>query len=519
MALPRHIHDLADELLSEVLFFLLESRPEIGPRGLALTSGGYGNGIVNHSTDQQTIRHGEASDLDRFRLVCKRFMRIGTPRKFAHFNLRFSEDGFRRLDELLEMQLACYVKSMTYLVRPFYQGNGWAPILRNLGTEHPALAQLHRDRLRGQLILVSKGIDLSQLHRAIASFYALQEVKLLRLQDEADERLLDFIRDHSLMNVNGNRENVTRFDWESACSRAVTNLGISLLDSKCSSIRFKGPQISPEATLQLLQAPSSTFAAMGPRLTSLEITFHSHADISSTMSDLSDVFRKFFIEAKSLASIHIGFPSKFPLSVPLDSVFHAARWKDLRSLSIASWRLNAEDLISLLRRHRHKLQDLHLTSIYLRPGGKWTSVLQVLDTEMDHLDRLYLREIDYAAYFDAAFTSAGVEIYDPIPIALPSPSSSTVSVAAGPSPPSSPDLFSNMLVQTHYNQNSFYHGLFEKVRGLSVDELGDDGIHVRRDQEQLWEAWVLASRWERKRGRGNRDQNGYMYGHRNGYRN
>jgi len=119
MALPRHIHDLADELLSEVLFFLLESRPEIGPRGLALTSGGYG-----HSIDQQAIRRGEASDLDRFRLVCKRFMRIGTPRKFAHFNLRFSEDGFRRLDELLEMQLACYVKSMTYLVRPFYQGNG-----------------------------------------------------------------------------------------------------------------------------------------------------------------------------------------------------------------------------------------------------------------------------------------------------------------------------------------------------------------------------------------------------------
>jgi hypothetical protein len=51
-------------------------------------------------------------------------MRIATPRKFSHFNLRFSEKGFRRLDELLQMQLACYVKSMTYLVRPFYQGNG-----------------------------------------------------------------------------------------------------------------------------------------------------------------------------------------------------------------------------------------------------------------------------------------------------------------------------------------------------------------------------------------------------------
>ena len=124
MALQRHIHDLADELLSEILSFLLESKPEIGPRGLTIASNGHGNGIVYDGIDHQPIRHGEVSDLDRFRLVCTRFMRIGTPRKFAHFNLRFSEDGFRRLDELLQMQLACYVKSMTYLVRPFYQGNG-----------------------------------------------------------------------------------------------------------------------------------------------------------------------------------------------------------------------------------------------------------------------------------------------------------------------------------------------------------------------------------------------------------
>jgi hypothetical protein len=51
-------------------------------------------------------------------------MRIGTPYKFSRFILRFSEHGFRRLGELLEMQLACYVKTLTYMVRPFYQGSG-----------------------------------------------------------------------------------------------------------------------------------------------------------------------------------------------------------------------------------------------------------------------------------------------------------------------------------------------------------------------------------------------------------
>lgn len=109
---PRHVYDLADELLSEILLFLLEPAPR------ALNDLFYTNGSGN------AIEYGEASDLDRFRLVCKRFMRIGTPYKFSRFILRFSEHGFRRLGELLEMQLACYVKTFTYMVRPFYQGSG-----------------------------------------------------------------------------------------------------------------------------------------------------------------------------------------------------------------------------------------------------------------------------------------------------------------------------------------------------------------------------------------------------------
>ena len=107
---PRHIHDLADELLSEIASFL-------DPPRVMYTKP---NGKSHESSDT----FGEASDLDRFRLVSKRFMRIGTPHRFSRFTLRFSKHGFRRLDQLLEMQLACYVKSFTYMVRGFYQGRG-----------------------------------------------------------------------------------------------------------------------------------------------------------------------------------------------------------------------------------------------------------------------------------------------------------------------------------------------------------------------------------------------------------
>jgi len=118
---PRHIEDLADELLSEILSFLL--RPE--PRLFGFLPALPNPYIRSSSTSSTRGLSSEAnSDLDRFRLVNKRFMRIGTPRKFSYFVVRFSEEGFRRLEHLLDMQLACYVRRFTYMVRPFYQGSG-----------------------------------------------------------------------------------------------------------------------------------------------------------------------------------------------------------------------------------------------------------------------------------------------------------------------------------------------------------------------------------------------------------
>lgn len=114
----RQIQDLADELLDDILSFVLGS-------------GRFSNGATHSDPhdDAQVNgnfphRYGEESDLDRFRLVCKRFMRISTPRKFSRFILRFSRDGFKRLEDLLNMQLACHVRHLTYMVRPLYQGNG-----------------------------------------------------------------------------------------------------------------------------------------------------------------------------------------------------------------------------------------------------------------------------------------------------------------------------------------------------------------------------------------------------------
>lgn len=110
-----HILCLADELLIEILAALLERKGERSGR----------NG---HAERDYPIQYGETSDLDRFRLVCKRFMQIAIPRKFARFNVRFSKRGFQRLDELLDMQRASNVRTLTYLVRPFWKGSGTGPL-------------------------------------------------------------------------------------------------------------------------------------------------------------------------------------------------------------------------------------------------------------------------------------------------------------------------------------------------------------------------------------------------------
>lgn len=340
-------------------------------------------------------------------------------------------------------------------------------------------------RLRDQSNLIETGDDLSRLRRAVPAFSSLQEIKLLRLQDEADEHLMHFIHDHSLGNT-------VQFDWEPACSRAVTNLGIALLDSKCSSIRFIGPQISPEATLQLLRAPSTTLAAVGGRLTSLDINFHSTTDITSTMADLSSVFHRFFMAAKNLIAIHLGFPIKMPLDLELEALFHHIRWKTLRTLSVQGWRLSASEIIALARRHRRQLRDFRLTGIYLRTGTKWHDVLCVLRDEMEQLERVDLREIDYATNFDDIATTSGVEVFD-----NHSTAASCLTVAAGTSPAdsrSTPDTYlpGLMLGGAHYIPAYADISSLEKLRSLPAAELGDNGTHVQADQLPLWEAWVLS---------------------------
>lgn len=118
---PCLIESLADELLNHILSFLV-AEPEITKirdhQHISRT-------LLSHAANgDEVFRMGEQSDLDRYRLVCRRFMRIATPWKFRRFVLRFSREGFQRLDKLVNAQLAGHTRYFTYMVRPFYRGRG-----------------------------------------------------------------------------------------------------------------------------------------------------------------------------------------------------------------------------------------------------------------------------------------------------------------------------------------------------------------------------------------------------------
>ncbi|OJJ44570.1 hypothetical protein ASPZODRAFT_71159 [Penicilliopsis zonata CBS 506.65] len=486
---PRYIDDLADELLSDILSFLTGAeQPWIEPP------------LENPMPNTTSERPGERCDLDRFRLVCKRFMRIATPRKFSRFVLRFSKEGFQRLEDLLRMDRACHVKYFTYMVRPFYQGSGtsppvqysgekknhfqgWTAILAQIGTHSPSVSQIHTHRLFTQQLVTDGGCDLILLRRAMEAFSSLRQIKLLRLQDQADEQLLGLIKERSL-------NSVAHLSWEPACSRAIANLGVALLESNCCAVKFVGPQISPDTGSRMLQVPSTTLSALGQRLTSLDVNFYSSADMTSSIVRLSAAFRHFFLAATSLTDLHLGFSGRSPLDLKLEQVLHGAHWKRLRAFSLQGWRLGAGEIVGMARRHRRQLQDLRLSHIYLREGGRWSDILLVLHDEMERLERLDLREIDYAKHLDAPSS-------DPVDTSL-LPSTTTASADRDTTHDTDlQEIIIDDYLRLPWQDNpprTLSPATVAKLRALGVHELGDNGAYVRREQRVLWEAWVIASR-------------------------
>ncbi|KAF1958721.1 hypothetical protein CC80DRAFT_17935 [Byssothecium circinans] len=400
------ILDLSNELLREILDHI-ESDPEklIGLDRRAYLSQESFKPTPPPDRDQ-------AQDIASFRLICKRFSDLGALHQFSRVTTRFSRKGLKRLENIAgQRHLAKHVKKFSYMV-PFFYVEGRERVGELLPTLPASLGPFDVKhfvrKINEQREIVQSQEDVRVLNKAISAFTSLQHVQILRLQDQQDGMLITYIRQHEHDQLN----QLVELQWAPACSHSTKTIGGALVASSSPCSRFSSPILSPQSALGALNDPPATLHLLAERLTCLELHFDDGIDLDNRMRELATLSRVVFNAAKNMQALHIGFPSHRPLSLRLEEIFHHVKWEKLLAFGIQAWRLDADEIIGLARRHREKLRGLRLRDVLLKDGSRWKDVLAFLRDDMPRLDWVSLRRIDYETNFDEHSSTLGAEVPD-----------------------------------------------------------------------------------------------------------
>ena len=263
-------------------------------------------------------------------------------------------------------------------------------------------------KMTSQKDIVESGDDVNALKEAFCAFSLLQHVQILRVLDEDDVILLSHLR----RSQNLGQDNLD-FKWTPACTHCTKTIGEALLVSKSECSRFSSPMLSPNSVQALAENPPSALQSLVKRMQSLELHFDDATfDLDHKMTELSPLFHEVFSNAESLQAVHFGFPSQRPLTIRLDDIFQGIASGKLVAFGIQSWKLDADEIIAFVRRHREKLRGLRLRDVQLKESSMWKDVLRVLREELRGLKWVSLRRIGYAKHFDELSSSPGIEIED-----------------------------------------------------------------------------------------------------------
>lgn len=266
--------------------------------------------------------------------------------------------------------------------------------------------------------------------------------------------------------------------------------------------------MNPQSALVMKEKVPQNVSLLSSRLTCLELHFDDGNDLDNRMRELSGLFKTIFEAATNLQALHVGFPSRRPLNLNLEEIFHHVKWERLRAFGIQAWRLHAEEIINLAKRHSRTLRGLRLRDVQLREGSMWKDVLTMLRSDMDQLDWVSLRRVDYSKHFDHLWANS-MEVPDDPPggasdtddednfsarfslqgndtdnDADDSDELSNADTDNGPDANDialSPDTPVSLPFCT-CSRSSF---------PASADDLGDNGEYVNYMQRKLWEKWVI----------------------------
>ncbi len=354
-----------------------------------------------------------------------------------------------------------------------------------------------------QRSIVESGEDVRILQKAMEAFTSLQHVQILRVQDEADRRLLDFLQERELSGAP-----LVELKWTPACVHATKTIGEALMQARSPFSRFSGPMMNAQSALAIKEHIPQTVSLLASRLTCLELHFDDGLDLNERMRELSYVFKIVFSAAKNLQALHIGFPSRLPINLRLEDIFHNVQWEKLRAFGIQAWRLDASEIINLARRHSRTLRGLRLRDVHLKEGSMWKDVLAMLRAEMELLDWVSLRRVDYSKHFDELWAGTMEVVDDPPAGASDSddeddfPTHFSVSEEGFESDEEDSDYLSDADTDHGPEANEIalspdtpvslpFCTCSRSSYSATADDLGDNGLFVLHHQRKLWEKWVV----------------------------
>lgn len=265
--------------------------------------------------------------------------------------------------------------------------------------------------------------------------------------------------------------------------------------------------MNPHSLLAVQKKIPQTLASLSSGLTCLELHFEDGRDLNNRVLELSPFFNAVFSSSTNLQAVHIGFPSRTPLELSLEAVFHNIKWEKLRAFGIQAWHLDADEIIDLTRRHHKTLRGLRLRDVLLKEHSVWKDVLSMLRIEMEQLDWISLRRIDYSNHFEE-ISAGSMEVPDD------PPASASDSDEEDEFPTHLNDLDldddsegddsdENSNADTDHGPNAYELALSPDTPtsmpfctcswssySTNPDDLGDNGRSVTYQQRKMWEKWV-----------------------------
>ncbi|KAK0113602.1 hypothetical protein ONS95_013847 [Cadophora gregata] len=246
-------------------------------------------------------------------------------------------------------------------------------------------------KAREQKRIIIEEIDQDALRVAMKAFTHLKQIRVMRVVDPVDGGWAIFLQNNPIY-----ADAHTESEWTAASDHAISTLYAAIRRSGSPFVRFSSRFMEPSMPISLTNSLISQVGGIARQLISIELQFVDDTDPNERLATLSPLFRIFFKAAGHLESFHIGCNRQIsvPLAVVFHNVHFEnlnhiglskwqLDWEDLLKMLERHQRLKSLRLREIVLR-RTSLEE-----------SNWEKVLRFIRLNLRWLEWLSLRDIGY----------------------------------------------------------------------------------------------------------------------------